>query len=171
MAAPRHKTIKRAPDMGLTLKMQSQSAPCVPAPTGARWYNEATGEWDLITMARATNSSSASYENPVLLSGELDYDTGFPACQRAREMYVARILGPLCDAAVDWDWDWVAANPIDEGDENFYIQPAGAAIAVNVLVPAYGGHPAGVLSLTPAIDGAALNPVYLTLAEAVSCCE
>lgn len=173
MAAPRHKTIKRTPDMGLTLKMQPlQEAPaptgCAPAPTGVAWYNEETEEWDTKTIVRSTNANP--HVSRVLFQSVGDTEPD-PSCQWAREMYVARVLGPICDEPVDWTWQWDESGEAGlSGYDGWYLQPAGCAIAAHLVIPPYDGHKAGVLTITATVAGVTLAPIYFVVLDPVNCC-
>ena len=162
----RTRTIQRTPNVGLALKMQplreaapcEPCEPCVPAPEAIRWYNEDDDAWDLEVIERSTNMWGHFHIN-VVTPGEL-----MGECIVERAMYLARVVGPICDNEVEWEWE--LAESI--GDY-WYIQPAGAALGVNITPPG-NGLPAGVLTVTATVAGVTLGPIYFILSDPVWCC-
>jgi hypothetical protein len=170
--AQRTRTIQRTPNVGLTLKMQSlQEAapcePCVPAPESIRWYNEETEEWDTETIVRSTNANPHTKRVLLQSVGDTEPDS---TCQWSREMYVARVLGPLCDEPVLWEWQWDETGEVGWEGSGWYIQPAGSAIAAHLVIPPYDGHRAGVLTITATVAGVTLAPIYFVVLDPVYCC-
>lgn len=163
--AARTRTIQRTPNVGLTLKMQPVAeAPepgCTPAPEAIRWYNEDDDAWDLDVIERRTDGHGTSRWPYRVVTAE---GCEFCFCDPEREMYLARVIGPICDNDTQWTW------ALAESDSQYWhIQPAGSALGVNITVPSYG-VPAGVLTVTATVAGATLGPIYFVLSDPVWCC-
>lgn len=152
----RTRTVQRSPDLGLKIRMVKEVVAdcCVPEIGPARWYNPATGAYDLETAVIYSDN-----QNPFLVDQNGDQQT----------LFAAEVTGNLCDCSVSWSTEYVQTGPGNRP----YVQILTPGRGLAVGIDKYGYLVATAACVVTAIatvilrDGTAqtLPPIHLIVVE------
>lgn len=155
----RKRTVQRTPNLGLKIRMVKDVAPaacCVPEIGPARWYNPASGAYDLETVV-----VKADYYGEMVTDEAGDW----------RGLVTAQVTGDLCDCAVTWDYE---KHLFDTVKVAVQTPGRGLAVGLDKYSDDYGIQ-AGVLTATATVtcrDGAikVLPTIYLIMVDTYNGC-